>query len=174
MERLKREREEAQNANQSTKPTPIKSDNNLTPSTLITTSNIKKKVYTSSTSSSSSSSSSEDSSSEDEVSSKKTKTKTENGSAPKKSEEKAPAFEPIEGLIIKNNKNKHLTNGKLTIESLNATPIHVITKKQSGLQKDEVLTAADEKRLNSLYKLKESYNQQKSLIKNALSQIVSY
>ncbi|GLV40116.1 uncharacterized protein CBL_03736 [Carabus blaptoides fortunei] len=186
LERLKREREEAQGkTEQNSVPTP-----KLDPPSTPVQNNVKKKVYHSS------SSESESSSSEDEepkrveqpkkvVATKKDETSSSESDSSDSDEEvkekvkkqkvnvdKVAEDDDGVKLVIKNNKNRASLNGVLKIESVNATPIHIIGPKNSKVEKKDAKSLeADEKRRKSLKQMKNSYNQQKSAIKNALSAI---
>lgn len=169
LDRLKREREEnaAQNKIQVSKvsseekplPTPAPKDNSLKP--------IKKQI----SSSEDSSSSSDEESTTEPV---KSVVHSESENSVKTRDKVAPfKYQPIidydPDIIIKNNKNKKHDLSGLRIESVGKEPILTIEKTKR--KTDTNTSAANLKRLESLKNLKKGYQNQKSLIQAALSNV---
>lgn len=76
--------------------------------------------------------------------------------------------------VVKNNKF-NFTNGKsIKIDNISNAPVHIMNSKEKNVMvKDKKAQEADEKRKKSLIMMKNSYVQQKSIIKTALSNVVS-
>lgn len=131
-------------------------------------------------SSSESSSSSDESSSDDEVakthnSSKANGTKKQLPSAGSSSSETDD--DEGNGLVLRKRSKIFLENGKIRIDRnvSGGDAIHVIERSAKSTKKvlDEKSQKADQKRIESLKKMKNSYNEQKMAIKNALATVVS-
>lgn len=178
LEKLKREREEA--AQQSSKRNDDQSKCSEDDAVKVELPTISKDV-----SSSSDSSSSDDSSSEDESAKKPTiiKGKTNGLKSRKSSSESSDSSDSEseqdpDNIVLKKKSKKFLENGRIKIDRnvSGGEAIHVIdARANKGTKKelDEKSKRADQKRMESMNKMKNSYNEQKSAIKKALAGVVS-
>lgn len=169
LDRLKREREEAAQSNATRNAQNEKSGNVAT--------DVKVALPTLAAASGSSSSSSEESDSEDEVSTvPQSKPKSVNGNRRNSSDSESSANEDNE-LVLRKKSKIFLKNGKIQIDrNVSAgEAIHVIEQNANKSTKkslDEKSQKADQKRIESMKKMKDSYNEQKLAIKNALTGVV--
>ncbi|XP_031626863.1 squamous cell carcinoma antigen recognized by T-cells 3-like [Contarinia nasturtii] len=174
LEKLKREREEAAQ---------FKEKKNE--STQIQVETVKAVLPTLSTGDSSSSeSSSSDESSEDESPSQQNKSiAQQNGSKKFKSSSESSDSESDsnkneDNLVLKKKSKMFVENGKIKIDRSvsSGEAIHIIESKAQKTNKrelDEKSKKADQKRMESLNKMKNSYNEQKLAIKKALAGVDS-
>lgn len=177
LEKLKREREEA--AQHASKKNAEQANSTKVEKTNVKLPTIEADV------SSSSESSSDDSSSEDESAKKPTPiitTKKILSRSIKSSESSSDSSdsesEDPDNLVLRKKSKIFLENGKIKIDRnvSGGNAIHVIDakpSKKSKKQLDEKSQKADQKRMDSLKKMKNSYNEQKLAIKNALAGVVS-
>lgn len=122
-------------------------------------------------SSSESSSSSDESSSDDEVNGTKKQTPSSGNSGSETDDDEG------NDLLLRKRSKIFLENGKIRIDRnvSGGDAIHVIERSAKSTKKvfDEKSQKADQKRIESLKKMKNSYNEQKLTIKNALAIVVS-
>lgn len=77
-------------------------------------------------------------------------------------------------MISKKRAASSMHNGKIVIQSQDVEPIHVIeTKQKKKKQLDTKSSSADQKRKESLNKMKNQYEQKKNAIQQALQGLVS-
>lgn len=177
LEKLKREREEAEKQTS-------KKDGEHSKSTDAKVEKVELPTISAAVSSSSDSSSSDDSSSEDEKTKKPplVKPKT-NGNKFRKvvsssSESDSESDPDPENLVLKKKSKNFLENGKIKIDRTvsSGEAIHVIDKKANSKREkknlDDKSKMADQKRIESLKKMKSSYNEQQLAIKRALAGVV--
>lgn len=66
-------------------------------------------------------------------------------------------------------------NGKIVIQAHNVEPIHIIENKHKKKKSNEnESTSADQKRKESVNKMKNQYEQKKNVIQQALQEMVSF
>lgn len=79
----------------------------------------------------------------------------------------------VELMITKKRAASSVHNGKIVIQSQDVQPIHIIEKKKKAkTQLDDKSSSADQKRKESLNKMKNQYEQQKTAIQQALQGLV--
>lgn len=178
LEKLKREREEAAQQSQAKSAASTSTVPETQPAVALPT-------LKSTKDDSSSSSSSDDSSSDEETPAKKTATSTSKATNGVKKATKSSSSssssssesEDEDNLILRKKSKAFLENGKIKIDHTVASgsAIHVIEQNpnKSAVKKDLDAKSqkADQKRLQSLNKMKDSYAQQQNAIKQALASV---
>lgn len=169
LEKLKREREEASQL-------AGKKQEKSQPNSVEFSQKVELPTIKSSKETSSSSSSSSESEDEPEVQQHVAKS---NGKKPQSSSsDDSDSSDDESNLILKKQSRKSLENGKIKIDSSlsGGKAIHVIernTSKANSKCLDEKSKKADQRRIESMKKMKNSYNEQKMAIKNALTSVDS-
>lgn len=178
LEKLKREREDAEKHCSKKDVKPSKS-------TEVKVKKIELPTISAAISSSSDSSSSDDSISEDESIRKPALVKPKtNGNKFRKvvsssSDSDTESEQDPDNVVLKKKSKNYLENGKIKIDRSisSGEVIHVIDKKANSKREkkffDDKSKLADQKRIESLKKMKSSYNEQQLAIKRALAGVVS-
>lgn len=179
LDKLKREREEAANLQAAKNVQNQKSENENAADVKAALPSFTAK--SNAKSSSESSSSSDESSSDEEVATTQKLTKA-NGTKKQSSSSSGSSDSDTDDegndLVLRKRSKIFLENGKIKIDRnvSGGGAIHVIersTNKTTKKSLDEKSQKADQKRIESLKKMKNSYNEQKLAIKNALAGVVS-
>lgn len=179
LEKLKREREEVEKHTS-------KKDVEHSNSTGFNAEKVELPTISAAVSSSSDSSSSDDSSSEDESTKKPALVKAKTignkfrkvvSSSSDSSDSDLDTEQDPDNLVLKKKSKMFIENGKIKIDRTvsSGEAIHVIDKKANKEKKnlDDKSKVADQKRIESLKKMKSSYNEQQLAIKRALAGVVS-
>lgn len=175
LDKLKREREEAakQQSTKNAENNKSKGENETNAKAVLPSFAVKSDAKSSSESSSSSDESSSD---EEEITATQKSTKVNRS---KKQTSSSSDSSDVNDLVLRKKSKIFLENGKIKIDRKvsGGEAIHVIERNSNKSVKkslDEKSQRADQKRIESLKKMKNSYNEQKLAIKNALAGVVRH